>query len=101
MVLYKFCPKCYSLNVGIDKNSGNYKCNQCGYIGPINQDSIDRINALKKAKDGQKQAAAMTVTNPINTETKEKQINKKTDEKPTETAKERLKNKGGAEWDLL
>ena len=64
MVLYKYCPKCYSLNVGMDQSIGGYKCRQCGYSGPMNQDSIDKINVMKKSKDVQRYAAATSSTRP-------------------------------------
>lgn len=58
MVLYKYCPKCYSLNVGMDHATGGQKCRQCGYVGAMSQDSIDKINVMKKSKDSQRYAAA-------------------------------------------
>jgi len=48
MVLYKYCPACYSLNVRLDVASGNYKCSMCGRSGDVKSDSIDRINEMKK-----------------------------------------------------
>lgn len=157
MVLYKYCPKCYSLNVGMDQSTGGHKCRQCGYSGPVNQDSIDRINVMKKSKDGQKYAAATSSTRPtLNSGGRDTEIirNKKEDpynddideieildsgnyddEEPDEmdeleskqsnimkrssqpanlprpmhglankdgkSVKERLKDKGGKDWDLL
>ena len=48
MVLYKYCPACYSLNIRLDAASGNYKCSMCGRSGDAKSDSIDRINEMKK-----------------------------------------------------
>lgn len=64
MVLYKYCPKCYSLNIGMDQSSGGHKCRQCGYSGPVSQDSIDKINIMKKSRDVQRYAAATSNTRP-------------------------------------
>ncbi len=64
MVLYKYCPRCYSLNVGLDSASGSQKCRQCGYIGAMSQDSIDKINVMKKSKDSQRYAAATSSAKP-------------------------------------
>ncbi|MFA5746240.1 MAG: hypothetical protein WCX82_00090 [archaeon] len=64
MVLYKYCPKCYSLNIAMDQSTGGHKCRQCGYSGMMNQDSIDKINIMKKSKDGQRYAAATSDTRP-------------------------------------
>ena len=63
MVLYKYCPKCYSLNIAADP-SGGHKCRQCSYTGPVSQDSIDKINIMKKSRDGQRYAAATSGTRP-------------------------------------
>lgn len=60
MVLYKYCPKCYSLNIGMDHATGGQKCRQCGYLGVMSQDSIDKINHMKRSKDSQRYAAAAT-----------------------------------------
>ncbi len=49
MVLYKYCPACYSLSIMFDAASGNYICTMCGRIGDIKSDSIDRINEMKKS----------------------------------------------------
>jgi len=64
MVLYKYCPKCYSLNISVDNVSGEHKCKQCNYTGPISQDSIDKINVMKRSKDVQRYAAANSSTKP-------------------------------------
>jgi|GEM_PF-2008722 len=64
MVLYKYCSRCYSLNIGKDSNSNNQKCMQCGNIGIMPQDSIDKINVMKKSKDVQKYAAATSGARP-------------------------------------
>ncbi len=58
MVLYKYCPKCYSLNVVIEPGTMNHKCKQCGFVGVIAQDSIDKINVMKKSKDTQRSSAS-------------------------------------------
>jgi len=58
MVLYKYCPKCYSLNVGVEPGTMNHKCRQCSFVGIMSQDSIDKINVMKKSKDIQRSAAA-------------------------------------------
>lgn len=82
MVLYKYCPKCYSLNIGMDQGTGGHKCRQCGYSGPVSQDSIDKINIMKKSRDGQRYAAATSSTRPtLNTSGKDAEIvrNKKED----------------------
>jgi hypothetical protein len=53
MVLYKYCPRCCSLDVIKENNSENYRCRSCNYVGQVNSDSIDQINALRvKVKGG-------------------------------------------------
>lgn len=95
MVLYKYCPKCYSLNVTANKIDGDYKCTLCGYVGEIKQDSIEKINMFKKSRDIQKQA-----TNVLKEDLNNKEINIKAN-KNQETLKEKLKGKGGNDWDIL
>lgn len=53
MVMYKYCPRCCSLDVIKEMDSNSYKCRGCNYVGPVNMDSIDRINSLRiKVKGG-------------------------------------------------
>ena len=53
MVMYKYCPRCCSLDVIKENTSENYRCRSCNYVGSINTDSIDQINALRvKVKGG-------------------------------------------------
>lgn len=53
MVLYKYCPRCCSLDVIKENDSENYRCRSCNYVGQVNSDSIDQINALRvKVKGG-------------------------------------------------
>ncbi|MDD3178600.1 MAG: hypothetical protein PHR26_03725 [Candidatus ainarchaeum sp.] len=47
-MLYKYCPECYSLNLNYKKETKKYICNVCGYSGNIKEDSIDKINSLRK-----------------------------------------------------
>lgn len=47
-MLYKYCPKCFSINVKFDSSINNHKCNTCGYEGEMKSDSIDKINLYKK-----------------------------------------------------
>jgi hypothetical protein len=156
MVLYKYCSRCYSLNISRDPNSNNQKCMQCGNIGIMPQDSIDKINVMKKSKDGQRYAAASQSARPLRTgspandcevirkkddpynddieeieipksgdnfeddneeqedelESRQSNIMKRSSQQPTPerhglspksnlSAKERLKEKGGKDWDLL
>jgi transcription initiation factor TFIIIB Brf1 subunit/transcription initiation factor TFIIB len=49
-MLYNYCPNCYSLNVGYKPETRQHKCNSCGFIGTCKQDSIDKINELRKGK---------------------------------------------------
>ena len=83
MVLYKYCPKCYSLNISVDNVSGGHKCKQCNYTGAISQDSIDKINIMKRSKDVQRYAAANSSTKPtmtVKTQIKEDPYNEDIDE---------------------
>ena len=47
-MLYKYCPKCFSINIKFDSNINEHICNTCGYKGEIKKDSIDKINLYKK-----------------------------------------------------
>lgn len=156
MVLYKYCPKCYSLNIGMDSASGGQKCRQCGFSGMMPQDSIDKINVMKRSKDGQRYAAATSSAKPSlraggpgndcevirkrddpynddieeieitekeyidddddkdvdDLESRQSNIMKRSSQQPIPqrhglspksnlSAKERLKEKGGKDWDLV
>jgi hypothetical protein len=46
-MLYKYCPDCASISLQ-RKSSSEYKCLNCNYIGEVKEDSIDKINTLRK-----------------------------------------------------
>ena len=50
MVLYKYCPACFSLDIKYDPVSGDHKCLKCNYVGTIKQDAIDVINEMRKER---------------------------------------------------
>ena len=47
-MLYNYCPNCFSLNIIYKPENRLHKCNACGFIGNCKQDSIDKINDLRK-----------------------------------------------------
>ena len=47
-MLYKYCPDCASISLQ-RKSSLEYKCLNCNYVGEVKEDSIDKINMLRKA----------------------------------------------------
>ena len=50
MVMYKYCPACFSLDLKFDPASGDHKCLKCNYVGIAKQDAIDVINEMRKSK---------------------------------------------------
>lgn len=59
-MLYNYCPNCYSLNVGYKPETRQHKCNSCGFLGTCRQDSIGKINELRKGKTLTSQTSAKT-----------------------------------------
>jgi uncharacterized Zn finger protein (UPF0148 family) len=47
-MLHKYCPKCASLRLSHINGTLEYKCGSCDFVGEVKEDSIEKINTLRK-----------------------------------------------------
>lgn len=47
-MLHKYCPNCASLRINPLNDGAEYKCGCCDYQGEVKEDSIEKINDIKK-----------------------------------------------------
>ncbi len=92
-MLHKYCPSCASLRVTPLNGGREHKCGYCDYQGEVKEDSIEKINDIKKIIQN-KSSESDYSTYPLN--------NNDIQEKPDLKDKiKRISEKSSKDWELL